>query len=173
MSKIDKGLLFLMLLVLVAIALAVPHVVPAQRVSKNAGLTKQLVQILSEPNAETEEVEIVEEAEEFIEIEATAYYDKFHAKCADGTKPYVGVLAGKREWLGKSVELYDHNMNYMGEYTFHDVGYGQSTGWGKSSLLKGMTVGTIEAGLCIDIYMETYAECMKYGRRKVFMKWSK
>ena len=76
-----------------------------------------------------------------------------------------------KKWLGRSVKLYDKNKKYMGTYTFHDVGYGQSTGYGKSRLLKGKMLGTIETGECIDIFFNTYNECINYGRRRVYMVW--
>lgn len=139
----------------------------------DVALEPKEVEVVAEP--EPEEVEESEpepvEEPEYIEVESTAYYNRYNNYCADGTWPEPGVLAGKREWLGKSVELYDSEYNYMGTYTFHDVGYGQSTGWGSSSLLEGRSVGTIEAGQCIDIFMNTYDECKEYGRRTVYMVW--
>lgn len=108
---------------------------------------------------------------QFISVDSTAYYNSNNSYCADGAWPTPGVLAGKREWLGKSVKLYDKNKKYMGTYTFHDVGYGQSTGYGKSRLLKGRSLGTIETGECIDIFFNTYNECINYGRRRVYMVW--
>ena len=74
---------------------------------------------------------------EYIKINSTGYWNKYNAHCADGTWPTPGVLAGKREWIGKSVDLYDMNYNHMGTYTFHDVGYGRSIGWGNSKLKAG------------------------------------
>ena len=108
---------------------------------------------------------------QFISVDSTAYYNSNNSYCADGTWPVPGVLAGKREWLGRSVKLYDKNKKYMGTYTFHDVGYGQSTGYGKSRLLKGKMLGTIETGECIDIFFNTYNECINYGRKRVYMIW--
>ena len=75
------------------------------------------------------------------------------------------------EWRGRKAELYDLEYNYLGEYVFNDVGYGKPTGIGKSRLLKGKSIGDIEAGKCIDIYMNTYNECMNYGRRNLYMVW--
>ena len=106
---------------------------------------------------------------EFIEVDSTAYYNKYNHKCADGTNPYYGVLAGKIEWLGKEVELYNSNKEYIGDFTFHDTGYGQSTGYGNSKILEGKCLGTIETGECIDIFMSTYEQCINYGRKKVYI----
>lgn len=105
-------------------------------------------------------------------VDSTAYYDKYHyGHGADGRTLVEGLtLAGKREWLGMSAALYDMDMNYIGTYEFRDTGYGQSTGYGKSKLLKGRSVGTIENGTCIDVYFDTYADCVRWGRRNVYMK---
>lgn len=108
---------------------------------------------------------------EYVKIGSTAYYNKYNAHCADGTWPKKGVLAGKREWIGKSVELYDSEYNYMGDYTFHDVGYGKSIGYGRSVLHKGEALGDIEAGVTIDIFMDTLAECQSYGRKEIYLVW--
>ena len=108
---------------------------------------------------------------EYIKINSTGYWNKYNAHCADGTWPTPGVLAGKREWIGKSVDLYDMNYNHMGTYTFHDVGYGRSIGWGNSKLKDGEYLGDIEAGVTIDIFFSTESECNSYGRRDVYMVW--
>lgn len=111
-----------------------------------------------------------------IKVSSTAYYDKYGTNStADGTAPYYGVLAGKREWLGRSCQLYACNADgsvgkLIGSFTFHDTGYGASTGYGSSRILKGRCVGTIENGSCIDIFMRTYAECARYGRKNVYIK---
>lgn len=139
-----KLVIFLLLGIMALIVFTTPKLAYCQDNAHAAGVTSVLIRTLKEPIPEPEEVEVVEEVEEYILIESTAYYDKYNRRCADGTKPHVGVLAGKKEWLGKSVELYDLNMNYLGEYVFHDVGYGQSTGFGKSVLVRGKTIGTIE-----------------------------
>lgn len=121
-----------------------------------------------------EEKEVIECAEEkeYILIDSTAYYNKYNRKCSDGTYPKANhTLAGMIEWRGRKVDLYDLEYNYIGEYTFNDVGYGKPTGIGKSRLLKGKSIGDIEAGKCIDIYMNTYNECMNYGRRDLYMVW--
>lgn len=151
------------------------------RETVNSELTAGVSSMLSQIDYTEETVDIVENEQvvveqsyeepeiQYVEVESTAYTGDPY--CADGSRPKPGVLAGKREWIGKSVELYDSEYNYMGDYTFHDVGYGQSTGWGTSSLVRGKHVGTIEAGECIDIYMDTYSECIDYGRRTVYMVW--
>ena len=105
-------------------------------------------------------------------VDSTAYYDKYnHGYGADGRPLVEGLtLAGKPEWVGMSAVLYDTDMNYIGTYEFRDTGYGQSTGRGKSKILKGRNVGTIENGTCIDVYFDSYAKCRQWGRRKVYMQ---
>lgn len=105
-------------------------------------------------------------------VDSTAYYDKYgYGHGADGRALVEGLtLAGKREWLGMSCALYDENMQFLGYYEFRDVGYGQSTGYGSSKLLKGRSIGTIEAGQCVDIYFDTYESCVQWGRRNVYIK---
>jgi 3D (Asp-Asp-Asp) domain-containing protein len=105
-------------------------------------------------------------------IDATAYYDSYGHGCgADGRKLIEGVtIAGKPEWLGMTAVLYDMDMRLIGIYEFRDTGYVQPTGYGKSKIIKGETVGTIENGTCVDIYMNTKAKCREWGRRKVYMQ---
>ena len=117
------------------------------------------------------ENEKIEPEPEYIKVNSTGYWNKYNAHCADGTWPTPGVLAGKREWIGKSVDLYDIDHNYIGTYTFHDVGYGRSIGYGNSKLKEGECLGDIEAGLTIDIFFSTESECNSYGRRDVYMVW--
>lgn len=135
-------------------------------------------------NNEIDEKEITEEIEEdvtteesietykgdLIEIEATAYHD---SRTADGTKPYYGVLAGKREWLGKKCRLYNSEKELIGEFEFHDVGYGRPTGEGKTSFKSqaGKSIGSIEAGKSIDIYMDSNSEARNWGRRMIYIEW--
>lgn len=133
--------------------------------------------LTDEPDVEENDVPEVsatyeeEPQKDYIKINSTAYYNKYNAYCADGTWPKPGVLAGKTEWIGKSVELYDSEYNYMGDYTFHDVGYGKSVGYGRSVLHKGEALGDIEAGVTIDIFMNTLTECQSYGRKEIYLVW--
>ena len=117
------------------------------------------------------ENEKIEPEPEYIKVNSTGYWNKYNAHCADGTWPTPGVLAGKREWIGKSVDLYDIDHNYIGTYTFHDVGYGRSIGYGDSKLKEGKCLGDIEAGLTIDIFFSTESACNSYGRIDVYMVW--
>lgn len=152
-----------------------------------AGVTSRTIDICNEkvPIIEVESIElpvvaypleepIVEEIiydqePEYIQINSTAFCDDI---LADNTYPHYGVLAGKREWLGKSVELYDLEYNYIGYFTFHDVGYGRPTGYGDSELLDDRSLGDIETGEVIDIWLPSEYECEKYGRKDIYMVWT-
>lgn len=112
--------------------------------------------------------EKVPETPEYIPVKATAFCDSV---LADGTEPMHGVLAGKREWLGRSVELYDSDYNYLGLFIFHDVGYGRSLGYGESEFYGREHMGTIEAGLTIDIWMENVGLCYDWGIKDIYMVW--
>lgn len=128
-------------------------------------------EIVTVEKNDTPEVAASYEEPEYIKVGSTGYFNKYNAHCADGTWPEPGVLAGKREWIGKSVDLYDSEYNHMGTYTFHDVGYGKSIGYGNSKLRKGACLGDIEVGVTIDIFFNTEAECSKYGRKDIYMVW--
>jgi 3D (Asp-Asp-Asp) domain-containing protein len=124
---------------------------------------------------EEEENTLVQEKPQYILVDSTAYYNKYDRLCTDGTIPEYGTLAGKIEWLGKQVKLYRVSSDgsvgeYIGLFTFHDLGYGQSTGTGSSYVLPGLYLGTIETGECIDIFMSQESDCWKYGRKKVYMQ---
>lgn len=144
-----------------------------------AGITNILISKASEyyNNADIIEEELdiigcIEEEKEYIKLNSTAYYNKYNNKCSDGTYPKANhTLAGPISWRGKEVELYDKDKNYIGDYTFNDVGYGKSIGYGNSKLLKGKPLGDIEAGKCIDIFFDTKNECFEYGRRDIYIVW--
>ena len=100
-------------------------------------------------------------------VESTAYYNPNNNLCYDGTYPVEGVtLAGKKEWLGKSVRLYECKDGEVGSligvYEFHDTGFGND--------LDGDGVGSIQDGSCIDIFMENKSDCIEWGRRHVYMQ---
>lgn len=109
-------------------------------------------------------------------VTSTAYWNEYGRKSASGRPLISGhTLAGKVEWLGKTVELYQCNKDgsigsMLGTYTFDDTGYGKETGVGSSAILEGKSVGTIENGSHVDVYFETYEECMQYGSRNVYIR---
>ena len=105
-------------------------------------------------------------------IEATAYYDSYgHGYGADGRKLVEDLtIAGRICDLGKTALIYDMDMRLIGIYEFRDTGYGEPTGRGHSKILKGKSIGTIEAGECVDIYMKTKEQCKQFGRQKVYIQ---
>ena len=105
-------------------------------------------------------------------VEVTAYYDAYgHGYGADGRKLIDGLtIAGRPQDLGKTALLYDEDLRLIGIYEFRDTGYGQPTGMGKSNIIKGQSIGTIENGSCVDIYMNTKSKCAQWGRRKCYLQ---
>lgn len=62
---------------------------------------------------------------EYDYVRATCYTDhngEGLGICYDGTPTYFGCLAGSEEQLGKRVLLFDAELNYLGEFEFHDTG---------------------------------------------------
>ncbi len=114
-----------------------------------------------------------EEEPEVIAVECTAYCDD--VDCYGNATVEGLTCAGKREWLGCTVAIYERNSDgsvgdFIGFWEFRDVGYGQPTGRGESKLKEGRSLGTIEAGECIDIYIPTERACQEWGRRKVYIQ---
>ena len=105
-------------------------------------------------------------------IEATAYYDSYgHGYGADGRKLVEDLtIAGRICDLGKTALIYNTDMRLIGIYEFRDTGYGEPTGRGNSRILTGQSIGTIEAGECVDIYMKTKEKCKEFGRQKVYIQ---
>lgn len=93
-------------------------------------------------------------------IRCTCYTATEGSITASGEHVREGIVAGKREWLGKVAILYDLNMNIIGIYEFKDTGAGIDTdGDGKGDSIK--------KGKSIDVYRDTLDECyewiMTYG----------
>ncbi len=105
-------------------------------------------------------------------VDATAYWDSYGTGRSCTGQPLVEelTLAGRPQDLGKTAYIYDLDKRLIGIYEFRDTGYGQPTGRGRSQVLKGQSLGTIETGQCVDIYMKTYKQCAAWGRRKVYIK---
>ena len=111
------------------------------------------MQKLSEVAEEKESVEVVQPQEEVlsdagaVKVRATFFTD---SRTATGL-PHYGTIAGRREDLGKTVELYSYpGWQYLGEYTFEDVGYGPN--------------GGIVKGTCIDIWFPSEEEGWEFER---------
>ena len=74
--------------------------------------------------------------------------------------------------MGYTIALYDLEYRLIGLYEVRDTGYGKMLDWryGKSKLRQGKPIGDIEAGLTLDLYFNTYEDCLKWGRRKCYMQ---
>lgn len=88
-----------------------------------------------------------------VQMQATAYC--LNGTTATGTQTRRGIAASKREWFGKTVEIFEADKNgkpvtFIGEYVIEDTG-------GKA----------IKNGKVIDIWMETEEECSQFGRKNV------
>ena len=105
-------------------------------------------------------------------VEVTAYFDAYgHGYGADGRSLIDGVtIAGRPQDLGKTAILYDMDYRLIGIFEFRDTGYGQPTGYGRSSIIKGRSIGTIENGSCVDIYMSTKSKCVAWGRKNCYLQ---
>ena len=150
-----------MSIIILSTILSIAPIWSIDRYEAYADVTEPVTQIETEEVVETEV--IVEESPKFM-VECTAYYNPNNNLCADGTVPISGhTLAGKREWVGKKCKLYDEELKLIGEYRFHDTGFGND--------IDGDGVGSIQEGKCIDIFMDTRNECIEWGRKNVWIEW--
>lgn len=90
---------------------------------------------------------------EYFEVEATAYFQG--EVCSTGALPRWGICAGKPEWYGKIIALYESENGKPGEF----IGYFECLDTGP--------VDTVRAGKVIDIYNPDEAWCWEFGRKKV------
>lgn len=99
-------------------------------------------------------------AAEFTEptkIRCTCYTSTEGKVTASGEPVREGIVAGKREWMGKTAILYDLNMNLIGVFEFKDTGAGIDTdGDGKGDSIKN--------GKSIDVYRDTLEGCYDWVR---------
>ena len=80
-------------------------------------------------------------------IRCTCYTSNEGSVTASGEAVREGILAGKREWIGRTAILYDMEMNIIGFYEFKDTGAGIDTdGDGKGDSIKN--------GKSIDVYRD-------------------
>lgn len=88
-----------------------------------------------------------------------------------GDKMKTGYVAYTPESYGYAMMIYKavetengyELGDYIGMYEIRDTGYGKSTGTGKSAVRADKNSrGTIEAGLSVDAYHPTLAECRKW-----------
>lgn len=101
--------------------------------------------------------------------ETTGYCMGTHG--SHGDKMKVGYVAYTPESYGYAMMIYkavetDEGYelgDYIGLYEIKDTGYGKATGTGKSSVRSDKkSRGTIEAGLSVDCYHPTLAECREW-----------
>jgi len=99
----------------------------------------------------------------------TGYYQGSHG--SHGDKMRTGFVAYTPESYGYCMMIYKAEEtengyelgDYIGMYEIRDTGYGKSTGTGKSAVRSDKkSRGTIEAGLSVDAYHPTLAECREW-----------
>ena len=104
-------------------------------------------------------------------LETTAYCMGTHGSHGDRMKR--GYAAYTAASYGTEMELYEADLQkdgsytlgaYIGRYQIKDTGFGRETGKGCSKIKPNKSKGTIEVGLCIDIYTPNYAECKEWMR---------
>lgn len=99
---------------------------------------------------------VVEPAAYYVpqKIRCTCYCE--HKKTCTDVKPYYGVVAGKKEWLGLTCELNEVNPDgsigpFIGFFEFKDTGAGMDS--------DGDGIGdTIKNGTSIDVWVNTLDE---------------
>lgn len=91
-------------------------------------------------------------------IRCTCYTSTEGSVTASGEPVRVGIVAGKREWMGKTAVLYNMDMELIGIFEFKDTGAGIDTdGDGKGDSIKN--------GKSIDVYMDTMEDCRQWIRQ--------
>lgn len=105
--------------------------------------------------------------------ETTAYYEGTHG--SHGDKMREGFAAAAPDMYGDAVMLYEALLQEDGTYKIgeylttleiRDTGYGYSTGQGKSSVRADKKYqGTIEGGIHIDVYKNSYTRCKEWMKR--------
>lgn len=101
------------------------------------------------------------------QIRCTCYLDTGYTASGQWTRE--GIMAGKKEWIGCVAEVNEINEDgsigdFIGYYEILDTGYGSATGRGKSKIKKGKSLGTIEAGESVDIWMPTMKDAKSWIR---------
>ena len=94
------------------------------------------------------------EQPEYFEVEATAYCDG--EVCCRGEIPRWGICAGKPEWYGKIIALYESDNGKIGEF----IGYFECLDTGSEQ---------IKNGEVIDIFNPSRDWCLQFGRKKVIV----
>lgn len=112
-----------------------------------------------------------QEIDSFLEptkIRCTCYIDD--GLTASGCKTRYGIMAAKSDLIGKTACVNAVNEDgsigeFIGYFEILDTGYGRETGEGVSKIKKDKTLGTIEAGLTVDIYMYTLEDAKDWVKK--------
>lgn len=110
-----------------------------------------LVSSISVKASEQPPLCIIGDTQTALQIRCTCYTD--NGKTASGLNVREGVIAGRKEWLGRTCALYSISENggvgeFIGFYEFNDTGNGIDTdGDGKGDSLK--------KGLSVDVWVPT------------------
>ncbi len=98
-------------------------------------------------------------ADEIRQVKATAYCLTKNLTAME-TQPRFGVVAGKREWLGKTCVMWLDDgdgiiktENYYGTFRFEDVGGSDA----------------IKNGYVIDVWIEGYENAKQFGCKKMII----
>lgn len=104
-------------------------------------------------------------------VDTTAYIEG--TVCCRGVRPRNGIVAGRPEWYGKGIVVYEAVRDTGGRYRIGDIlgifecldtGYGRSTRDGVQSTVrpdKGSR-GTIETGETVDVWRDSYSEAVEW-----------
>jgi len=116
--------------------------------------------LTSSKNVDAKKKVQIEEIKEPKKILTTAYCDT--GVTASGAYTRYGICAGKREWIGMTVILYERDENnqlgeILGIFEVLDTGFGADS--------DGNGIGSIEEGKVIDVYFPTLEECEEWMRR--------
>lgn len=73
---------------------------------------------------------------------------------ASGCEVREGIVAGKKEWIGALVILYDADMNFIGYFEALDTGFGIDR--------DGNGIGSIQEGTSIDVFRDNMDRCKEW-----------
>lgn len=93
---------------------------------------------------------------ELVAVESTSYCES--GLTADESMTRLGIAAAKREWIGKTVILYENDNGAPGDL----LGIWEIKDTGGDYRIKN--------GTCIDVWLPTYEESIQWGRKQVFMQ---
>lgn len=101
-------------------------------------------------------------------VNSTAYVNPNNNPTCTGTTTIEGItVAGKREWIGRTVDIYTISDNgekeLFGTRVFLDTGYGVDS-------QKYPGLGTIQSGETVDIYFEDLSAAKQWGNRRVYIE---